>query len=142
MSGSAVAALADAVVMVALWALVLVRRVPRVARLPLAMLSFGSAWMLCFTSTRSHFPKWTWLGSVVAILISLTLLIVAAQMSLPSDSGGGEEGDGGLPRPEPDPPTDGGDPAEPSWWPEFQHDLARYVAERDRREREVLTRRR
>ena len=141
MSGSAVVALGDAVVMVALWALVVAKRVPRIARLPLALMSFGCAWMLCFMSTRSHLAKWTWLGGIVAILISLTLLIVAAQLSLPSDSGGGEDGEGGLPRRAPDPPTDGGDPAEPSWWPEFEHDLARYSAERDRREREVLTRR-
>lgn len=142
MSGGAAATVGDALVMVALWIAVVVRRIPRPARLPLALMSFGSAWVLCFMLARLHFAKWTWLGGSVAILISIVLLIVAAQLSLPSDSGGGgggEDGEGGSKLRPPDPPHDGGAPAEPSWWPEFEHDLARYAAERDRAQQEALS---
>lgn len=126
--------------MVALWVSVVVKRVPRAARLPLALMSFGTAWVLSFMLTRLHFAKWTWLGGSVAIVISIVLLIVAAQLTLPSDSGGtGEDGEGGSRLRPPDPPHDGGAPAEPSWWPEFEQDLARYSAERERAEQGAIS---
>jgi hypothetical protein len=141
-SGGVVAAVADALVMVGLWVSVVVRRVPRAARLPLALLSFGSSWVLSFLLTRLEFARWTWLGGSFAILISIVLLVVAAQLSLPSDSGGGggafDDGEGGSKPRRPDPPLDGGGPAEPSWWPEFELDFARYSAQRDARDQEVV----
>lgn len=141
-SGGAVAAAGDVLVMVGLWVSVVVRRVPRTARLPLALLSFGSSWVLCFLLARLELARWTWLAGSLAILISIVLLVVAAQLSLPSDSGGSggtfEDGEGGSRPRRPDPPLDGGGPAEPSWWPEFELDFGRYCTERDDRMQEAL----
>lgn len=108
--------------------------------MPLALMAFGCAWGLSFVVMRLRYPAWTIPAAVFAILISVLLIIAAAQLSLPRDSGGGGAddagGDGGT-RP-PDRPIDGGGPAEPGWWPEFERDLARYTEERKRAEREAL----
>jgi hypothetical protein len=75
----------------------------------------------------------------VAVLISIAFLVLAAQLSLPSDSGGAsDDGDGGLGTRPPDRPIGGGGPAEPSWWPEFERELARYQSGRERTEQEAL----
>lgn len=143
MNGSlaTLAAIVTALVTVALWATVVVGRVPRATRMPLALCSFISAWGLCFLLIKLHFPGWTWFAATLAVITSIVVLIAAAQFSLPRDAGegSGDEGDGGSPlRRPPEPPTDGGGPADPSWWPEFERDLALYMAERERGKRPVL----
>lgn len=137
-SVATVAAIAGAVLVVALWVTVLARLVRRTARMPSALTAFASAWALCCELLWLHFPRWAGLAGTAAVLISMILLVAVAQMSLFNDtgSGGEESGGGGGMRP-PDRPSDGDGPAEPSWWPEFEHDLASYVAERERGEREV-----
>lgn len=142
MSGGSVGivvAVASAVVVLALWVIVLARWVPRAARVPLALSAFGGAWGLSFLMLKLHYPPWAIWPGAAAVFISIVLLVPVAQMSSSDDAGnGGEESDdgGGGTRP-PDRPTDGGGPAEPSWWPEFEQDLAGYLAERERAEREV-----
>lgn len=140
MATSSIGAIGDAVVLIALWFGVIHGPVPARVRLPLAVAAFGSAWALCFVTMRAHFPHWTMAPDAIAIVVSLILVIVAAQSSLPHDGGGGssEGGGGGPDRPPPDRPTNGGGPAEPCWWPEFERDLARYQAERRRAERDAL----
>lgn len=132
------AAIGGAIVTVALWAGALVGPVPHRARMPLALMSFVSAWAVCFLLMRGHFPKWAMVPGMAAVVISMVLLVAVAQMSLPPDGGGrgGEESDdgGGGTRP-PDRPSDRGGPSEPAWWPEFERELERYVTERERTER-------
>lgn len=127
-------AIGDGVALVALWAAVPLRWVPRRARIPLAVAAFVCAWTLSYVLIKLQFPKWTALLAAAAVFISLVLLVVAAQMSLPQDDGGDDRDDdgGGLDKPPPDRPIDGGDPADPAWWPDFERDLARYQAERTR----------
>lgn len=91
---------------------------PRRARVPLTLVSFACAWILAFLTA-----------------VSLALLIASARRSTPGDSGEGgsdSDGDGGLGRRPPDRPTGGGGPADPSWWPEFERSLARYMAQQER----------
>lgn len=136
---AAAAAVAGAALVVALWALVLAGLRRRTARMPLALTAFASAWALCCMMVRLRFPGWALLPGAGAVLVSIILLVPVAQMSLFKDTGsGGEEGGegGGGTRP-PDRPTGGGGPAEPSWWPEFEQDLAGYLAERERSQQEV-----
>ena len=142
MNGGSVAiagAVAGAALVVALWVSVLTQLVRRTARMPLALTAFASAWALCCMMLWLHFPRWTVSVATADVLISIILLVPVAQMSLSGDRGsGGEEGDdgGGGTRP-PDRPTDGNGPAEPSWWPAFEEDLASYLGERARAEREL-----
>jgi hypothetical protein len=133
MTVSTVAAIGDGALLLALWTAVVLRRIPHRVRLAMALLSFGSAWALCFGALRLGFPRWTVLPGTGALLISLVLVVVAAQLTFPPQDGGngGEDGGGGLERPPPDRPTDGGDPTEPEWWPEFVRELARYQAGRE-----------
>jgi hypothetical protein len=134
MSGSGLAIVADAVVLIALWLVVVTGWGPRRARFPLAFVSFGSAWTLAFLMAESRTPAWRGLPTTLALVISLVLLIGVAKRSMPSDSEGGDSdgGGGGLERPPPDRPNGGGGPAEPSWWPEFERDFARYLVQRER----------
>lgn len=134
MTVSTVAAIGDGALLLALWTAGVLKRLPHRARLAMALLSFASAWALCFGAMRLGFPKWTVLPGTGALLISLVLVVVTAQLTFPPQDGGsgGEDGGGGLEKPPPDRPTDGGDPTEPEWWPEFERELARYQAERGR----------
>lgn len=133
MTGVALGAIGASVVVVALWAAAIrVQRVPRKARLPLALVAFVGAWVLCFALVKLEYPRWAQLAAAAAAFISFFVVIVAGQRSLPRGGGGGgdDDGGGGLDRPKPDRPTDGGNPTEPDWWPEFERELARYQAER------------
>lgn len=142
MSGSAtsLAAAGDAALMLTLWVVVVARLGPPAVRWALALLSFGSAWTLCFLLSTLHAAAWMTFSSAAAMLTSIILLGAAAQTCFPRDGGGGggEDGDGGLGRRPPDRPLDGGGPSGPSWWPEFERDLARYTAERERPRREPV----
>jgi hypothetical protein len=134
MTTSTLAATGNGVLLLALWTAATLRRIPPRIRLTLALLSFASAWSLCYGAMRLGFPKWTVLPGTAALLISLVLLVVTAQLTFPHDNGsGGEDGGGGLDRPPPDYPLKGGgDPTEPEWWPEFEREFARFEAERVR----------
>jgi hypothetical protein len=73
-----------------------------------------------------------WFAFVAAVLIVIAV-VVAAKKSHPHDGGGSaDEGDGGLGSRPPVRPVDGGGPVEPAWWPEFERELARYTAQRER----------
>jgi hypothetical protein len=68
--------------------------------------------------------------AVIASTIGLVAVVVLALRAIDGESGGSDPGRGGggndRPRPRPD---RGGDPA---WWPEFERELDRYAAERER----------
>lgn len=145
MSGSVatLVPLVAAVVTVALWVVVLLRLAHRAARLPLALTAFASAWSTCFVLLKTQAPHWTILPGAALVLGGIVVVVVAGQTSLPHDAGDdgsddGGTGGGGPGRRPPDRPTGGGDPAEPSWWPQFERDLARYVAQREHDERRAL----
>lgn len=126
------AAIGDSALLLAVWASVI--PAPRRARLPLALVSFGCAWLLSFLLAGLHAPAWALAVSAGAIAISIGMVITAAQLSTRGDSGGGgdsDDGDGGLGRRRPKRPEGGGGPAEPSWWPEFERELRRYISERE-----------
>ena len=141
MSGSteALAALGGTVVLLSAWAVVLSGRAPRQAHLPLGLIAFADAWALCLFLSRSEAPRWTSWAAALAVLISIVVIVVAAQRSVPREGGGGDadDGDGGLGKRPPDGPIDGGSPTEPAWWPEFERELARYTAQRERARREA-----
>lgn len=135
MTGVTVGAIAGSVLLIALWAgAVRVRLVPRSARLPLAVVAFVDAWALCFALVKLEYPRWTQLAAAAAAFVGFFIVIIVGQRSLPrgGGGGGGDDGDGGPGRPPPDRPIDGEDPAEPHWWGEFEQDLARYQAVRER----------
>lgn len=63
---------------------------------------------------------------VVAVIPAIRILI--AQRPRPYEDGGSsDDGGGGLRRP-PEPPTPSGADG-PAWWPEFERDFARHVAD-------------
>jgi hypothetical protein len=102
--------------------------------MPVALTAFASAWGLCYLMLRLRFPTWATVPGTAAVLISMVLVVAVAQISLREDAGGegteGDDGGGGMQPP--DRPIDRGGPAEPSWWPEFERDLADYLVERER----------
>jgi hypothetical protein len=119
----------DAIVLLGLLLVAAAGWVPRQARFPLAIMSFASAWTLAFMMAESRPASWRGVASTLAIVVSLVLLIAVGQQAMPSDGEGGDsDSDGGPGRRPPDRPNDGGGPADPSWWPEFERELARYVA--------------
>lgn len=136
MSGVGFAMIADSVAMIAVSLVLVAGWVPLRARYPLALVSCGCAVLLAFLMAASGTPSWWRPASAVAIVISVVLLIAVAQRSMHRDSegGGDSDGDGGLGRRPPDRPDHGGGPAGPSWWPEFERDLASYTAARARAE--------
>lgn len=134
MRGPDCAIIGDAVVLSALWLVVVAGWGPRRARYPLALVSCGSAVTLALLMGVFGTPSWRGVASTFAIVISLVLLIAVAQREMPRDgrSGGDDsDGDGGLGRRPPNRPDGGGGPGEPTWWPEFERELARYVAQRE-----------
>jgi hypothetical protein len=78
--------------------------------------------------------------STVAIVVSLHLW---TQESDGGQSGPGhrhERGGGGPRRGRPDAPQHGGGGSDPGWWPEFERQLARYVADGDREKERLNSR--
>jgi hypothetical protein len=64
---------------------------------------------------------------VVAALVLSRILRLVSRLQPPDDPEPGDDGGGGNQLPEPRPPSgSGGD--DPPWWPEFERDLAAYVA--------------
>lgn len=130
LSGAVLASIAIAT----LWASVISGRSAGTVRIALALAAFASAWALCFLLARLHAPTWAGLCGGASVVVSLFAVIAAAQLSLPNGRGSGPDdaGGGGGNRPPPDRPPDGDGPADPSWWPQFERDLARYLAEQPR----------
>ena len=63
----------------------------------------------------------------VGALVLLRIVRLVERLRPPDDPEPGDDGGGGNKLPEPRPPSgSGGD--DPPWWPEFERDLAAYVA--------------
>jgi hypothetical protein len=130
---------ADVVIVAALAAAVTSPRVSRLARLLIATFAFACAWLLAagFEATRA--PGWAVLLSGAVIVVSVVAITATLHLWTQADDGGeagpgdrGAHGGGGPRRRRPDPPHPGGDDSVPSWWPNFERQLALYVAERER----------
>jgi hypothetical protein len=69
------------------------------------------------------------LALVVGALALPRIVRLVQRLEPPDDPEPGDDGGGGNQLPEPRPPSGrGGD--DPPWWPEFERDLAAYVARR------------
>jgi hypothetical protein len=113
------------------------RQTTRLGRLLIATFAFLCAWLLAAELEVLGAPGWTMLTCGAVIVISIIVIIVTLHLWTQGGDGGesdpgrrDDHGRGGprRPRPAPQPVGDGGDP---SWWPEFERQLALYAAERD-----------
>jgi hypothetical protein len=82
-------------------------------------------------------PDWTIFMGDAVIMVSIVVVIATLHRWTQAGDGvdtqparRGEEGGGGPRRHWPDAPQPGGGDSDPSWWPEFEHRLSLYVAER------------
>jgi hypothetical protein len=130
---------ADVVIMLSLAAAFASSRVSQLARSVIATGAFACAWLTTAVLGAARSPAWTVVASGAVIVVSV--LAVTATVHLwtqESDSGENEPehpgngGGGGPRRRRPDAPLHGGGDG-PSWWPEFERQLALYVAESEER---------
>jgi hypothetical protein len=140
---------ADVVILLALAAAVASPRVSGLARPLIAMLVFAGAWLLTAVFGALRAPGWTMFTGGAVIAVSIVVITVTVHRWTQGGDGGDsspgrrgdEHGGGGPRRCRPDTPQRGGGGSDPSWWPEFERQLAFYVAEREREKRQpaVLT---
>lgn len=126
---------ADAAIVLALVGTVANPRVSPLTRLVIATFAFACAWLMTAVVDAIRAPGWTVLLGGSDIVLSIVLL-TAALHRWTREPDGSEQGphDGGGwdgPRPRPDAPQHGGGDNDLSWWPEFERQLASYVAERE-----------
>jgi hypothetical protein len=131
-------AFADVVILLALVAAVASPRVSRVARPLIATFAFAWAWLLTAVFVALRAPGWTMFTGGAVIVVSIVVITVTVHLWTQGadggDSGPGQRGDhggGGPRRRGPDAPQHGGGGTDPSWWPEFERQLAFYVAKRE-----------
>lgn len=130
---------ADVVILVALAAALASPNASHLARLVIATLAFACAWLLAAGFEVTRAPGWTiWTGGTV-IVVSIVVITATLHLWTQAGDGGGAgpgelgaHGGGGPRRGRPDPPQPGGGDSAPSWWPDFERQLALYVAERER----------
>ena len=129
---------ADVVLLLVLAAAVASARLSSLARPVIAMVAFACAWLATAVVDVMRAPGWTlFLGGaviVVSIILIVATLHIWAHDSDDGDDGSGPRGDhggGGPGRRWPDAPRHGPTGTDPTWWPEFERQLALYVAERE-----------
>jgi hypothetical protein len=134
---------ADVVILLTLAAAVASPRVSQLARPVIATLAFVVAWLITAVFAAMRAPGWT--ISMGGAVIVVSIVVIVATLYLWTQAGeGGESGAGprddhggrGTRRRRPDAPQPGGGGGDPSWWPEFERQLALYVAAREREERQ------
>jgi hypothetical protein len=134
---------ANVIILLALTAAVASPRMSSLARPVIATFAFACAWLTTVVFDALRSPGWAiFLGGVVIVV---SIVVVTATLHVWTQGGdGGQSGrrprgghGGGGPRwRRPDAPQHGGGGSEPSWWPEFERQLAFYVAERETDTRE------
>jgi hypothetical protein len=128
---------ADGVILLVLVAAVASQRVSQLARLLIATFAFMCAWLLAAGFAALRAPGWTTFTGCAVIVVSIVVMIVSLHLWTQAGEGGQSDGEhrgdhgGGSSRRKPDAPRRGGGGDDPSWWPEFERQLALYVAERD-----------
>jgi hypothetical protein len=132
---------ADVVILVVLVAALSSPRLSRLARLLIAVSAFACAWLLTAVFGALRAPGWAMFAGGAVIAVSI--YVMAITVHLWTQEGEAERGprpgdddEGGPRRGRPDSPRHGGDGNDPSWWPEFERQLAFYVADPDRRNRQ------
>jgi hypothetical protein len=134
---------AELAILAALAAAVVSPRLSLLARALVATLAFACAWLLSAVLAALRAPVWATAMGCALIVISIVVITVTihlwAQAGVGGEHGRGQqddEGKGGPRRRRPDAPQPGGGGTEPSWWPEFERQLAFYVAEGEREKRQ------
>lgn len=130
---------ADVVILLALAAAVSSPQASSLARPAIATLAFACAWLItAFDAMRAR--DWTIFLGVAVIVVSIVVIIATLHIWTQGGDGGesgagrgGDHGGGGPGRQRPDAPQDGGGGNNPGWWPEFERELASYVAESESR---------
>lgn len=128
---------ADVVILLVLAAAVSSPRVSSLARPMIATFAFACAWLItAFDALRA--PGWTVSLGVAVIVVSIGLITATLHIWTQEIDGGGngagprpDDGGGGSRQRRPDAPQHGGGGSNPSWWPEFERQLALYVAKRE-----------
>jgi len=129
---------ADVVILVALAALAVSRKVSPLARLVVATFAFACAWLVAAGFEAGQAPGWTMLLGGAVVVVSIVVITATLHVWTQAGDGGdagsgdrGTHGGGGPRRRRPGAPQPGGGGGAPSWWPEFERQLALYVAERE-----------
>ena len=102
------AGFADGVILLGLVAAIGSPRVSQPARAVIAAFAFACAWLLTAAFDAMRAPGWTMFAGGAVIVVSIFVITVTVHLWT-RESGG-----------------------DPSWWPEFEHQLALYVAEREK----------
>jgi hypothetical protein len=138
-----VGVLADLVILLALAAAVTSPRVSIVARPLIAIFALAWAWLLTAALDALRAPSWTILPGGAVIVVSIVVITVTVHLWTQAGDGGesdpgqgGDHGGGGPRRRPPNAPKPRGGGSDPSWWPEFERQLAFYFAERERDKRQ------
>jgi hypothetical protein len=104
--------------------------------------AFVGAWLITAVFDAMRAPDWTMFMGGAVIMVSIVVVIATLHRWTQAGDGSDtqparrdDEGGGGPRRHGPDPPEPGGGDSDPSWWPEFEHRLSSYVAERERENR-------
>lgn len=128
----------DIVILVALAVAVASRRLSQIARPVIATFAFVCAWLLVAGVDAMGVRGWTIFLGAAVIVVSIAVMTATLHLWAQGGDGGdlgpghrGAQGGGGPRRRRPDTPQHGGGDA-PSWWPDFERQLADYVAERER----------
>jgi hypothetical protein len=133
----------DLAILLALAAAVASSRLSRLARPMIATFAFACAWLLTAVFDALRAPGWTMIMGAAVIVVSIGVATVAVHLWTQGGEGGegapvrrGDQGGGGPQRHRPDAPRHGGEGSDPSWWPDFELQLAFYIAELEREERQ------
>jgi hypothetical protein len=128
-------AFADVVVLLALAAALASPRVSLLARPVIATFAFMFAWVMTAMLAGLGAPGWTIIMAGTVIAVSIVMIAATLHRWTQDGEGGasgpghrGGYGGGGPRRSRPDAPQHGDGGSEPSWWPEFEHQLALCVA--------------
>ncbi len=115
------------------------------ARPVIATFAFACAWLVTATSDAMGAPGWTTFLGTAVIVVSIVLIIATLHVWTQGGDDGeggpeprGSDGGGGPGRRWPNAPQHGGGGSDPSWWPEFERQLALYVAEHEREDAVIL----
>lgn len=137
---------ADVVILLALVAAVANPRASQLARALIATFAFACAWVLTAVFDALGAPRWTIFTGGAVIVASIVVITVTVHLWTQEGDGGesdpgqrGNDGGGGPRRRRPDAPQLGGGGNDPSWWPEFERQVAFYVAEREREKQQPVS---
>lgn len=137
------AVFADVLILLTLAAAVRSPRASHLVRVLITTFAFTCAWLLTAVADALRAPGWTMFTGGAVLVVSIVVITVTVHLWAQeggNETGSGQRGDkdgGGPPRRKPDAPQHGGGGRDPSWWPEFEREVALYVAERERERHET-----